>query len=212
MDASAVAMKPDFVRAQFVVENKFLSSAKVDEIIHYTLAHELDFGISEVVSSAGAWVIDVTYRRSRVLMDIGKHEKVIVTHMKAILPLVLKSLQHRVFHISRVDVQITASNHGDFFRIHSDVDEDELASREITFVYFLHSKPKAFRGGELRIYDSRLEGAEYVSTGTYSTVTPKHNQVVFFPSSLMHEVMPVNCPSQSFVDSRFTVNGWICRN
>ncbi|WP_333783600.1 hypothetical protein [Nostoc sp. 'Peltigera malacea cyanobiont' DB3992] len=27
----------------------------------------------------------------------------------------------------------------------------------------------------------------------------------------MHEVLPVNCPSQAFGDSRFTINGWVRR-
>jgi Rps23 Pro-64 3,4-dihydroxylase Tpa1-like proline 4-hydroxylase len=37
------------------------------------------------------------------------------------------------------------------------------------------------------------------------------NQIVFFPSETLHEVLPVECPSGEFADSRFTVNGWLHR-
>jgi SM-20-related protein len=210
--AAAAASERPKLPAQFVVVDRFLPTPQVDELIRYALEHESDFEKSEVVSPAGTSAIDDSYRRSRVLMEIGRHEKVIVRHMKAILPRVLKRLHHRIFHISRVDVQVTASNHGDFFRIHSDTGEGELATREITFVYFFHSRPNAFKGGELRIYDSRVESGQHASIGTFKTVAPRHNQVVFFPSFLMHEVMPVHSPSRTFADSRFTVNGWICHS
>ena len=113
--------------------------------------------------------------------------------------------------IARIESQITASNHGDYFRWHCDDSQPEIASREITFVYFFHREPKAFRGGELRIYDSRWENGEYVSTGNYQIIVPGQNQVVFFPSSLLHEITPVECSSRAFADSRFTVNGWFHR-
>jgi Rps23 Pro-64 3,4-dihydroxylase Tpa1-like proline 4-hydroxylase len=212
--ASAVARKPEFVSAQFVVVDDFLRMAKVDELIRYTLAHEPDFVRGKVISRSGVPVIDTKYRRARELRKIGQHKYAIVRHLKAVLPLVLKRLRHRAFHVSSVDVQITASNHGDFVSPHRDSDRRirELASREITFVYYFRTKPKAFRGGELRVYDSQLENGEYVSAGKYKSVAPRHNRVVFFPSSLWHEVRPVHCPSRVFADSRFTVHGWILRN
>jgi Rps23 Pro-64 3,4-dihydroxylase Tpa1-like proline 4-hydroxylase len=43
------------------------------------------------------------------------------------------------------------------------------------------------------------------------TLTPPQNSIVFFPSSYLHEVMPVSCPSRAFADSRLTVNGWLHR-
>jgi Rps23 Pro-64 3,4-dihydroxylase Tpa1-like proline 4-hydroxylase len=34
---------------------------------------------------------------------------------------------------------------------------------------------------------------------------------VLFPSSLVHEILPVQCSSRKFADSRFTLNGWFRR-
>ena len=101
--------------------------------------------------------------------------------------------------------------HGDFFRLHCDNEQDEIASRELTFVYFFHREPKGFCGGDLRIYDSRWENGEYVSAGNYQTIVPEQNQMVLFLSSLVHEITPVECPSGALGDSRFTINGWLHR-
>jgi len=212
-EATAVSQKPEFVPAQVVVIDEFLGKAKIDELIRYTLAHEPDFAWGKVISRTGVPVIDTKYRRARSLRKIGQHKHQMVRYLKAVLPRVLKRLRHRAFHVSSVDVQITASNHGDFISPHRDSDsEGILAAREISFVYYYRTKANAFRGGMLRIYDSRLENGEYVSAGTYKSVAPRHNRLVFFPSSRWHEVRPVNCPSRAFADSRFTVHGWVQSN
>jgi Rps23 Pro-64 3,4-dihydroxylase Tpa1-like proline 4-hydroxylase len=129
----------------------------------------------------------------------------------ACLPRVLAKLREPLFPVVHTEVQITASNHGDFFRWHSDNGQEEIASREITFVYFFHREPTRFQGGELRIYDSVLHNGGYLPTKSYRTVVPLQNQIVFFRSSLAHEITPVECPSGEFGDSRFTVNGWFHR-
>jgi Rps23 Pro-64 3,4-dihydroxylase Tpa1-like proline 4-hydroxylase len=115
------------------------------------------------------------------------------------------------FSIARVEAQVTASNDGDFFHFHSDNGSNPVASRHLTFVYFFHREPRQFEGGELRIHDARLEEGSYVSEGSYQTIVPQQNQIVFFPCELMHEITPVNCASQLFADSRFTLNGWLRR-
>jgi len=210
--AVSVIERPEFLPAQFVVLDEFLVPEELNSIIEYTRSREGDFQLSEVIApgQTGA-TLDYEHRRSRVLMDIGEHQAVVLNRIQAYLPRVLQKMGREVFPVTRVEAQITASNDGDFFRNHNDNGQDEIASRELTFVYFFHREPKAFQGGELRIYDSKWENGEYVSTGNYQTIVPEQNQVVFFPSSLLHEITPVECPSLAFADSRFTVNGWFHR-
>jgi Rps23 Pro-64 3,4-dihydroxylase Tpa1-like proline 4-hydroxylase len=206
----AVLDADDFLPAQCVVLDEFLTSAELNTLLEYTLEQEMQFQISEVLSpgvTGGA--VDYEQRRSRVLMDMGGHERVIVDRLRSCLPRVLQKWGIDPFPISRVEAQTTASNNGDFFRRHSDNGAGEVASREITFVYFFHREPKQFAGGELRIYDSRRENDSYVPTSNYHTIVPEQNQLVLFPSGLSHEITPVECPSGMFVDSRFTLNGWL---
>jgi Rps23 Pro-64 3,4-dihydroxylase Tpa1-like proline 4-hydroxylase len=214
--SAAVADRPAVLPAQCVVLDEFLSPQELEELTCFTLEHEADFSASEVVSPSAddvgvGGIVNYEHRRSRVLMDLDRHEDLMLNRIKAALAQILDRLGMEEFSITRVETQITASNDGDFFHFHSDNGSDRVASRYLTFVYFFHREPRQFEGGELRIHDARLENGAYVSEGSYQTIIPRQNQIVFFPCELMHEITPVNCGSQHFADSRFTLNGWLRR-
>jgi SM-20-related protein len=198
--------------AQCVVLDEFLAPQELGELTRYTLEHEADFSASEVISpTADGGIVNYEHRRSLVLMDLAHHQDLILARIKSVLPQVLEKLGMEEFSIAGVEAQVTASNEGDFFHFHSDNGSDRVASRYLTFVYFFHREPRQFEGGELRIHDARLEEGSCVSEGTYQTIVPQQNQIVFFPCELMHEITPVNCASRLFADSRFTLNGWLRR-
>lgn len=210
--SAAVTERPPVLRAQCVVLDEFLAPQELEELTRFTLEHEADFSASEVVSpSADGGVVNYEHRRSRVLMDLAHHQDLMLARIKAVLPQVLDTLGMEEFAIADVEAQVTASNDGDFFHFHSDNGSDRVASRHVTFVYFFHREPRQFEGGELRIHDARLENSTYVSEGSYQTIVPQQNQIIFFPCELLHEITPVNCASQRFADSRFTLNGWLRR-
>jgi len=199
----------EVLTAQYVLFEEFLAPEELQNLLQDTLRREMEFQISEVIApgvTAGA--VDFECRRSQVLMDTGRHRDVILNRLQSCLPRVFEKLGLQPFWPGKAEVQITASNHGDFFRCHSDNGHEDLKSRELTFVYFFHREPKKFEGGELRIYDSRWENGAYVATKNYRTIVPLQNQIILFPSSLLHEITPVECSSKLFKDSRFTVNGW----
>jgi Rps23 Pro-64 3,4-dihydroxylase Tpa1-like proline 4-hydroxylase len=196
--------------AECVIFDEFLAPEELQRLTEFTLAHEENFQVSEVISpGVTGGVIDPEYRRSRVLMDLGEYEEIFRARIETALPRVLERLQMNPFPVTRFESQITASNDGDFFRHHSDNAEEEIARRQLTYVYFFHREPKAFEGGELRLHDAHRQNGNWVSTGKYKAVRPQQNQIVFFPSGLLHEITPVVCASQQFADSRFTVNGWL---
>ena len=208
----AVLEADDYVPAQCVVLDEFLTLTELNTLRQYVLEREPQFEISEVLSpGVHGSAVDYETRRSRVLMNLGGHERMITDRVLNYLPRVLQKWGRDPFPISRIETQATASNHGDFFHCHSDNGAEAVAAREITFVYFFHREPKQFSGGELRIYDSRRENDNYVPTANYRTIVPEQNQLVLFASGLSHEITPVDCPSGQFADSRFTVNGWIHR-
>ena len=210
--AVAVQERLELLRAECVLLDEFLAPQELQELTRFVLEQENAFHISEVISpGVEGGIVDPENRRSRVLMDLGKHGDVVVGRIQSALPRVLEKLGMKTFSVSRVETQITASNHGDFFRHHSDNREEEVASRQLTFVYFFHREPKAFHGGELRLHNSQLENGAWTHPGDYRAVVPEQNQIVFFRSELLHEITPVVCPSQAFADSRFTVNGWLHR-
>jgi Rps23 Pro-64 3,4-dihydroxylase Tpa1-like proline 4-hydroxylase len=211
--SAAVAERPAKLQAQCVVLDEFLAPQELQALTRFTLEHEADFSASEVVSPDvdDGGVVNYEHRRSRVLMDLAQHQDVMLERIKTVLPQVLDKLGMEEFSIAGVEVQVTASNDGDFFHFHCDNGSDRVAARHLTFVYFFHREPRQFEGGELRIHDAGLEEGRYVSQGSYQTIVPRQNQIVFFPCELLHEITPVNCASLLFADSRFTLNGWLRR-
>jgi Rps23 Pro-64 3,4-dihydroxylase Tpa1-like proline 4-hydroxylase len=205
----AILDAPAVVRAQCVVLDEFLSPQEMQELVRYTLEHEAQFSVSEVISPSGELgVTDYSHRRSRVLMELGPHEEVILNRIRLVLPNVLEQLGIDPFPVMRTEVQVTASNDGDFFRAHCDDAQERIASRRMTFVYFFHREPSQFQGGELHLHDSK--SSDYpLAAGSYQTIVPEQNQIVFFPCSTLHEITPVHCQSRAFADSRFTLNGWL---
>jgi SM-20-related protein len=209
---AAVAERAQALPAQCVVLDEFLAPQELAELTSFALEHEAEFRSSEVISpSAQGGVVNYDHRRSLVLMDLGRHRDLIVERIQKVLPQVLERLGMEEFTIAGVEAQITSSNDGDFFHFHSDNASERVACRYLTFVYFFHQEPRRFEGGELRIHDARLEEGVYVSEGSYQTIVPQQNQMVFFPCQLMHEITPVKCCSRGFADSRFTLNGWLRR-
>jgi hypothetical protein len=208
----ALLEQPSHLAARCVVLDEFLAPQELDELTRFALEHEADFSASEVVApAADGGVVNYEHRRSRVLMDLAQYQDLLVDRVKAVLPQVLQKLGMEEFAIAGVEAQITASNDGDFFRFHSDNGSDRVASRYLTFVYFFQREPLQFEGGDLRIHDACLEEGTYVSEGSYQTIVPQQNQIVFFPCESLHEITPVKCPSGLFADSRFTLNGWLRR-
>jgi len=186
-----------------LVLDEFLAPQELQELISFAVEHEADFGASKVFAGAIEGGVNEAHRRSLVLMDAGKYQTLILERIEKAMPSVLRRLGMEQFGITNAEVQITASNDGDFFRGHTDDGDLRVASRQLTFVYFFHREPRQFDGGELRIYDSAPDRS------SYQTIVPQQNRIVFFPCSVMHEITPVECPSKLFADSRFTLNGWL---
>jgi Rps23 Pro-64 3,4-dihydroxylase Tpa1-like proline 4-hydroxylase len=204
---------PNRFPAVFVKTN-FLSTKELRGLTKYVLTHEAGFTPSTVIPDGTIDpAADPSYRKSRVLYELGDYAELIRQRLIALLPEVLSAFQREAFSFSHIDVQVTASNDGDFFKVHQDnssVEPVDIHLRELSFVHYFHAEPKSFTGGQLRIYGSengQFDGAAIKG----KTIVPRQNTLVLFPSSADHEVLPVKCPTGKFANSRFTVNGWIIR-
>jgi len=194
-----------------VVFDEFLVAEEWQNLMQYTHERSPDFCATRVIGAGGTHEVDTSYRRSRVLFELGEFRDMFVERISTFLPQVLAGLDFPEFPVSDVEVQLTATNNGEFFRRHNDNGTDSMSSRLITFVYFFYRHPRPFTGGELCIFDTEIEDNEYRTRGPYTVITPEQNQICFFVSEYLHEVLPVQCRSTDFMDSRFTVNGWLHR-
>ncbi|MDQ2099480.1 MAG: 2OG-Fe(II) oxygenase [Tychonema bourrellyi B0820] len=185
--------------------DNFLTVAEKNKLIKYVLAKESAFVTTSTSTNAD------DYRRSMVLHSFPEFSELMINRIKAILPDVLRKLNIPSFSVGDIETQLTMHNDNNYYKLHNDSGSPDTATRFFTYVYYFNREPKAFSGGELQIYDSKIENNFYVAADSFKTVEPRNNSIVFFLSRYMHEVLPVSCPSKAFADSRFTINGWVRR-
>jgi Rps23 Pro-64 3,4-dihydroxylase Tpa1-like proline 4-hydroxylase len=151
-------------------------------------------------------------RSSKVLRDLGPSRLALETRLLHHLPHIIEDLGVAPFAPGRIEFEMAVHNDGDRFVLHTDTyrgdARPEDGDRMLSGVYYFHREPKAFGGGELRLYRF---GATRAAPSDFVEVEPEQNTLAIFPSWAPHEVRPVACPSQAFADSRFSVNCWIYR-
>lgn len=203
--------KGNILPINFIQIDNFLTSEELEQAIQISFGNQTHFTDSLVHNKKQESVRQ--YRQSTTLHH--KHYKgfadLFQQKILAILPLALNELKHPQFEVSNTVVQLTAHNDGCYYTLHSDANTEATQTREITYVYYFYREPKAFSGGELRMYETGVNGQSLFKGAKFEDIEPHNNSIVFFPSRLLHEVMPVSCPSKEFKDSRFTFNGWIRR-
>jgi Rps23 Pro-64 3,4-dihydroxylase Tpa1-like proline 4-hydroxylase len=207
MNASSGRYAQAFVRL-----DEFLVWEELSALMAFTLEHKAAFRDSRVVMTTRAGRLDAVdryQRRSRILTDLGPFRRIVTERIIHHLPYVSERLGCEPFKPNWIEAQITASNHGDYFRQHNDNLHAKVPSREITYVYFFHREPRPFEGGELIVYPSiPRRGSPSLEA---VSIVPRQNEVICFASSKLHEVLPIRCRSRAFEDSRFTLNGWVHR-
>jgi SM-20-related protein len=205
--ALAAAPAPAIARqaSPHLIAENFLEPALLQDLLRFVADAEPRFVDSTVSTS------DADYRHSKVLYDFPRFSELFRTKMRSIAGDLAKRFKVAPFPVADVEAQMTAHNDGNYFKLHNDSGSPDTATRVLTYVYYFHNEPKAYSGGELRLYHSRIENGAYQSGELAAEIVPKSNSVLFFPSYCNHEVLPVRCPSQRFADGRFTINGWIRR-
>ncbi|MEL6930393.1 MAG: 2OG-Fe(II) oxygenase [Cyanobacteria bacterium J06600_6] len=196
-----------FYSAQYWQVDNFLSSEEYEGVLGTALDKQAEFKHSQTVTKKDR------YRQSLVLP--GKYFSDVYYALKGkiidTLPSALSNLDHPDFFISHVEMQMTAHNDGCFYKVHSDAGSVKTKTRELTYIYYFYRQPKAFMGGELKIYDTEMQDNKIIQKENSKIVEPRNNSIVFFNSRCKHEVLPISCTSGKFEDSRFTLNGWLRR-
>jgi len=207
-EAEAVP-ETDQASPRFVRIDGFLTPDENKQLLDYALASETDFESSTVSTGIE------DYRKSRVLFSIteSKWSEIFMARLKLHVPHIAAALVPPDFRLGKTEIQLTASNDGDYFKAHSDSGDkgEATAGREITYVYYLHRTPRPYSGGNLLLYHNQPWQSAFEPGVAVTTVAPENNCLIAFPSNRTHEVDVVRSPSGEFADSRFTVNGWLRR-
>lgn len=206
--ASNEVQGTNILTSPYIQIDNFLSEEEKTQLINYSLEKESAFVDTGPLYNTS---YHPEHRKSWVLYEFPGVSEFFLRRLRKALPFVLSKLGMGLFPISRIEVQLTAHNDNNYFRVHKDNGTPETATRELTYCYYFYREPKPFSGGELLIYDREIFNSSEYASNSFQTIEPRNNSIVFFPSNCHHEVLPVTCVSKAFVDSRFTINGWVRR-
>ena len=185
----------------------WLGLETVERLLRFAQSNEHLF-VDTLVAHGEGDGIDATRRVSRKLPSLHDLNSELRAKLEDQLPFMFDRLANRPFIPSKIEVELVAHGDGAFFERHIDTVthlHHEGRSRRISAVYYFHVLPKAFSGGVLRIHSLAASGQQ----GTFVDIAPDYDTLIFFPSVFPHEVLPVKCPGQQFLDSRFAINFWI---
>jgi Rps23 Pro-64 3,4-dihydroxylase Tpa1-like proline 4-hydroxylase len=181
----------------WLVCDEFLAPSEAELVLESALEGAHAYEPSAVMQG------DADYRRSNVRYYEPRSMALLQTRLTASAEAICERLRIAPFGVRQLELQLSCSGHGDYYRPHSDNHNERLRSRRVTCVYYVHREPKAFRGGELRIH------APGSAQPRFADVEPQHNRLVAFESSLQHEVRPVVLQPDRFADRRFAMNAWL---
>ena len=185
--------------------SSFLPPAEHAALLEWTLSNEARFTASGVGADGK---VDHAVRKSQTLLDLGPSREVFEQAVRSQYKDWVRALRASDFQLSEVELQLAAHNDGAHFKRHVDTQVHAptgTSVRALSAVYYYFREPKAFTGGELRMFPFAPREDEE----NFATVEPEQNTLVVFPAWATHEVATVHCPSRQFVDSRFAVNCWL---
>jgi SM-20-related protein len=199
------------VAARYVRVTDFLTPAEHRRLLDHVSACQDEFKESMVLNAEGQSQLDQEFRRSRTLWGPRLEEvwDLFEGRLRGMLPAVRQELDIPWFPVGQIERQMNAHGSGGFFGAHVDSGDPAVASRRVSCVYYFHRTPRRYTGGELKLYDTWVTPSGITEAGTYTTLTPLDNSIVFFSSDAFHEVCPVQLETDEFGDSRFTVTIWI---
>lgn len=198
----------NILASPFIQIDNFLNEEEKSKAISYSLEKESAFVDTGPLYNTS---YHPEHRKSWVLYEFPAIAEIFLHRLRKAIPFVVSKLGMGLFPISRIEVQLTAHNDNNYFRLHQDNGTPETETRELTYSYYFYREPKPFSGGELLIYDRKTINSTDYPSDSFQTIEPRNNSIIFFPSNCFHEVLPVTCVSHAFADSRFTINGWVRR-
>ncbi len=191
-------------KSPYLMLENFIDAPAHAELVRFVLAHEQDF-----VAPAASNDDDIC--RASVLHDFPHFAALFRDRVRSLQPQLGVAFGIGEFPVGDIECQLSTHNDGYYFKLHSDNGSPDTIERAISYVYYFHGEPKSYSGGEFRLYNSRFDNGRYECGEQACEIAPKNNSILFFPSHCYHEVLPLRCPSNRFVDGRFTVNGWVRR-
>jgi hypothetical protein len=191
--------------ASFIVLDDFVGEARTARLLRYAIAQESGFVPSKVALGHAA-MIDESRRVSKVNANVAPVMALVEPVIRKAVDRALRKLGLVNVDSYRLEPELTWCGDGAFFKRHTDtLYRDRFANQRVmTMVHYFYREPKAFSGGQLRLYGVGAEARRCISE-----IEPRFDRAIFFPAWFPHEVLPVRCRSGAFADGRFAISCWV---
>jgi SM-20-related protein len=190
----------------FITIDRFLGEDAAEELLRRALARESYFVPSKVKLGETSSV-DPTHRIVLVDIDSAPWRARLESAMREAMDAAMPRLGIVNIRSYRIELEIGWCGNGGFFKVHTDTfSNGEEDQRIVTMVYYLHHRPKAFTGGQLRLFGLGEREGHCIGE-----IEPAFDSAVIFPSWIPHEILPVVTDSHQFSAGRFAVTCWLRR-
>ena len=201
-------------RCPHLVFRNVLGADYVQSLLKYVVDRQDDFQAGGMLNRlTGELLVDPKMRISSYLNDLGTFGDPIKALVGAVAAPALKGLNLIEPAVEPREFVITAYPDGGYIGEHIDTQTGQKRVRILSCIYYFAATPHRFSGGELQLYGfpQRSSAGTEPTRSPFVELAPETDSLIFFPSWLRHEVLPVRVPSGAWADSRFTINCWIHR-
>lgn len=122
------------------------------------------------------------------------------------LPSLLKILNIEPFTVSEITLTLVSCFDGHYGTPHADSPQK---GRQISILYYFNRTPKAFKGGDLELFNFDDNSTSGHSNNPFFTIDFEDNLLICFASETFHGITEVKSSSNNFEDGRFIAVGFI---
>ena len=164
--------------------DNFLTPDEHDALLQTALENEQNFADATVYRKDNTQKANNDVRQSVVLDEKSFPDiaQIFKNKLLEYVPSALEQLKLPLFTPSPSDItlQLTAHNDGCYYKMHSDAASERTVLRRLTYVYYFYQEPKAFSGGELRLFDTEFKNGKPLKREQFADVEPRNNRIIFF--------------------------------
>ncbi|MEM7212462.1 MAG: 2OG-Fe(II) oxygenase, partial [Pseudomonadota bacterium] len=150
---------------------------------------------------------DTALRDQLGLNTVPGIDAIIRRPVETALPQIIRALDLPGFEVGEIRITMSVTRNGGFGKPHRD---DVNSGAMISFLYYFHSEPKQFSGGDLILYD-RQEDLDAAELSAATRLVHSDNLLVAFPCYAVHEITRVRSQSPEFCNGRFAIAGFVFR-
>ena len=139
-------------------------------------------------------------------LDDDALNAILIVRIRALMPTIQERLRLQPWVPPHAIVELQAYPDGGYGRVHRDNHQSMADPRmRLNCIYYVHREPRAFRGGDLLLYDTSIEAGDNHDQFAFSRIEPTGNSLVVMPRGSSHGVGQVEARSSALADARLAV-------